>query len=140
MQNDVKHIRKTINEHDLRVTPQRVAVLKALRSLRSHPTADEIINFIRREYPNLAIGTVYNTLEAFTEKGIIKKVKTDKDVMRYDAFTDKHYHLYCEDSERIEDYYDKNLTKLIEDYFKEKNIRNFKVEDIQIQINGKFTD
>lgn len=134
------HISKTISDHGLRVTPQRVAVLDALRNLKSHPTADEIIQYIRNEYPNLAVGTVYNALETFTDRGIIKKVKTDKDVMRYDAVTDKHYHLYCEESDRIEDYHDKELTELIEDYFENKKIKHFKVEDIQIQLNGKFID
>ena len=140
MKNNNKNIRKIISDHDLRVTPQRIAVLDALRNLKSHPTADEIIQFIRREYPNLAVGTVYNALETFTEKGIIKKVKTDQDVMRYDAYTDKHFHLYCEESDRIEDYYDNELKELVENYFEKKKIRHFNVEDIQIQINGRFTD
>ncbi len=140
MKNIRKNIRKIISDHDLRVTPQRIAVLDALRSLNSHPTADEIIQFIRREYPNLAVGTVYNALETFTEKGIIKKVKTDQDVMRYDAYTDKHFHLYCEESDRIEDYYDNELRALIESYFEQKEIKHFNIEDVQIQINGRFTD
>lgn len=140
MKNNSKNIRKIISDHDLRVTPQRIAVLDALRSLNSHPTADEIIQFIRREYPNLAVGTVYNALETFTEKGIIKKVKTDQDVMRYDAYTDKHFHLYCEESDRIEDYYDNELSALIESYFEQKEIKHFNIEDVQIQINGRFTD
>jgi len=140
MKHNIKHIRKTIADYQLRVTPQRVAVLEALQNLRTHPTADEIIQFIRREYPNLSVGTVYNTLDKFCEKGIIKKVKTDKDVMRYDAFTDNHFHLYCEDSDRIEDYYDKDLTKIIENYFAQKKIDNFNIKDIQVQINGQFTD
>ena len=140
MEKDIKHIRKAISDNGLRVTPQRVAVLNALHELENHPTADEIIQQIRKEDPHMAVGTVYNSLEALTEKGIIKKVKTDTGVMRYDALLDKHYHLYCEESNRIEDYYDNELTQLIEGYFKKKNIDHFQVEDIQIQINGKFTD
>jgi len=60
--------------------------------------------------------------------------------MRYDAYTDKHFHLYCEESNRIEDYYDNELKELIENYFGKKTIRHFNIEDIQIQINGKFID
>lgn len=139
MKNDIQHIRKVISDNGLRVTPQRVAVLCALKEMNTHPTADEIIQQIRKEDPHMAVGTVYNTLDTLTEKGIIKKVKTDTGTMRYDAFLDKHYHLYCEESKRIEDYYDSELTKLIEGYFKKKNIDHFQVEDIQIQLNGKFT-
>ncbi len=140
MKNNLKNIRKTIADNQLRVTPQRVAVLDALQNMRTHPTADEIVQYIRNEYPNLSVGTVYNTLDTFCERGIIKKVKTEKDVMRYDAINEKHYHLYCAESDRIEDYYDKELSNIIEDYFNEKKIANFNVKDIQIQINGKFTD
>lgn len=140
MESKNQHIRKALTEHNLRVTPQRIAVLDALTNLRTHPTADDIIQYIRDEHPNVSVGTVYNTLEAFTEKGIVKKVKTDKDVMRYDAFTDKHFHLYCENSDRIEDYYDKELNDLIEEYFRKKKINHFEIEEIQVQINGHFTD
>jgi Fur family peroxide stress response transcriptional regulator len=115
-------------------------VLEALRNLRTHPTADDIINYVKNEHPEYSVGTVYNTLETFTEKGLIKKIKTEKDVMRYDGFTDKHYHLYSKRSEKIEDYYDQELTRMIERYFKSKKIDGFKIEDIQIQINGEFNE
>jgi Fur family transcriptional regulator, peroxide stress response regulator len=71
---------------------------------------------------------------------MIKKVKTEKDIMRYDAILEKHHHLYCSESERIEDFYDEELNQLIDDYFKNKDIPNFKIEDIKLQIIGKFTD
>lgn len=140
MKQKTEYIRNVIIDHNMRVTPQRMAVLEALTNLRTHPTADDIIQYIRVEYPGVSVGTVYNTLEIFTEKGVVKKVKTDKDVMRYDALTDKHFHLYCESSDRIEDYFDNELNNLIENYFKTKKINYFEIEDVQIQINGRFTD
>lgn len=131
-------IRELLTEKELKVTPQRVAVLDALSKLNNHPTADNIIAFIRKYHPNIAIGTIYKTLDTFVEKGILKKVKTEKDVMRYDSILDNHHHLYSSDTEHIEDYYDDELDKMIENYFKRKRIPNFTVENIKVQIIGKF--
>jgi Fur family peroxide stress response transcriptional regulator len=135
---DFNGIRDILTTKNLKITPQRMAVLEALDSLKQHPTADNIIEFIRKNHPNIAIGTVYKTLETFVEKGIIQKVKTDKDVMRYDYIMDKHHHLYCDESDRIEDYFDEELNGLLEDYFNKKQIPDFTIEDIKLQIKGKF--
>lgn len=123
----------------LKITPQRIAVLEAMNSLTDHPTAECIIDYIRRNHPNIAVGTVYKTLETFVDKGIIKKVKTERDVMRYDSILEKHHHLYCIESDRIDDYYDPDLTLLIENYFSKKEIPNFNIDDIKLQITGRFT-
>jgi Fur family transcriptional regulator, peroxide stress response regulator len=127
------------NSH-LKVTPQRIAVLEALNSLKDHPTADKIKEYVVKNHPNIAVGTIYKTLETFVEKGLVKKVKTEKDVMRYDAILDKHHHLYCEDTERIEDFFDENLNAMLEEYFKKKKIPDFKIKDIKLQIIGAFNN
>ncbi|HER09919.1 MAG TPA: transcriptional repressor, partial [Bacteroides sp.] len=69
---------------------------------------------------------------------LLSRVKTEKDVMRYDALTEKHHHLYCTESEEIEDYVDQELDLVLKDYFKKKEIPGFRVEEIRLQINGKF--
>ena len=122
----------------LKVTPQRIAVLDAVINLNNHPTAENVISYIKSNHPNIATGTVYKTLETLVKCGIIKKVKTDNDIMRYDAVTERHHHLYCADSERIEDFIDEALDKMIDKHLKDKKIPNFKIEDIKLQIVGKF--
>jgi Fur family transcriptional regulator, peroxide stress response regulator len=131
-------IRDLLKEKKLKITPQRIAVLEAVIELGNHPTADNITESIKTNHPNIAVGTVYKTLETFVENGIVKKVKTDRDIMRYDAILEKHHHLYCVKSDRIEDYYDDELNQLIEKYFKKKKIKNFNIEDIKLQIIGNF--
>lgn len=133
-------IKDVLQSMGLKITPQRIAVLEAMNSLTDHPTAESIIDYIRRNHPNIAVGTVYKTLETFVEKGIIKKVKTERDVMRYESILEKHHHLYCIESDRIDDYYDPELNDLLEDYFNKKDIPNFKIDDIKLQITGKFTN
>lgn len=127
-----------LRDSNLKVTPQRVAVLEALNNLKNHPTADKIKEYVVKNHPNIAVGTIYKTLDTFVEKGLIKKVKTEKDVMRYDAILENHHHLYCENTERIEDFFDDELDSLIDKYFQKKKIPNFNVKDIKLQIIGTF--
>jgi Fur family transcriptional regulator, peroxide stress response regulator len=125
-------------EKGLKVTPQRIAILEAIINLNNHPTAEKIIDYIRKNHPNIATATVYKVLDALVLSGLINKVKTERDIMRYDALMESHHHLYCSESDRIEDYNDKELNDLLEKYFEKKGIPDFKIEDIKLQIIGKF--
>ncbi len=60
--------------------------------------------------------------------------------MRYDAILENHHHLYCSKSDRIEDYNDEELNHLLSEFFKNKGVPNFHIEDIRLQVIGKFTD
>lgn len=135
---EIKEITKLLAEKELKITPQRIAVLNALNELY-HPAAEKVIDYIKVNYPNIAIGTVYKILETFVEKGIIQKVKTEHDKMCYDAILKKHHHLYSSNSEQLQDYFDDELDKVLLDYFEKKKIPGFRVEDIKLQIIGKFT-
>jgi Fur family peroxide stress response transcriptional regulator len=135
-----REVIKILVDNGLKVTPQRIAVLEVVLTLENHPSADTVIDYIRLNYPHVSIGTVYKSLETFVKKGILSKVKTDNDLMRYDAVKEKHHHLYCSESERIEDYFDKGLDDILKKYLKNNKIPHFKVEDIKLQIAGKFTE
>jgi Fur family peroxide stress response transcriptional regulator len=127
-------------KNKLKVTPQRIAVLDAAYRLNNHPTAENIIDFIRKNHSHIAFGTIYKTLEIFAEKGIVKKMLTESDIMRYDPVEKKHFHLYCAESDRIEDFYDDDLNEIINSYLTRKVIPNFKIHDIKVQLVGRFTD
>lgn len=125
-------------EKALKVTPQRIAVLDIIFNLNNHPSADNISEYLRFSYPHVPVGTVYKILDVFVDKGIVSRVKTENGTIRYDPIMEKHHHLYCSQSEQIEDFYDEDLNKLLEDYFRKKQIPNFKIEDVKLQIIGKF--
>lgn len=133
-----EYIREQLMHHGLKVTPQRLAIYEAVVNLRNHPTAENIIEYIKRNHPNISVGTVYKVLDLLVENQLLKKVKNEKDVMRYDAITQQHHHLYCTETDKIEDFEDPELDKLINQYFTKKKIKGFKVEDITLQITGKF--
>jgi len=138
MKASVDMIKEKLKECGLKVTPQRIAILEAIYTLNNHPTADNIMAYIRKTHPNIAIGTVYKVLDVLVEKGLIKRIKTEKDIMRYDGVLEPHHHLFGSSSDRIEDYSDEKLDKLLKEYFKKKRIPGFKIEEIKLQINGKF--
>ncbi|NBC84013.1 MAG: transcriptional repressor [Bacteroidetes bacterium] len=133
-----EQISEKIKSKDLKVTPQRMAVLKAVYELNNHPTADNIIEYVRKENPNVAMGTIYKVLDTLIENKLVKKVRTDNGVMRYDGIMENHHHLYCVECDLIEDYNDKELDKLLTDYFKKKDIKGFKLKNFVLQINGTF--
>jgi len=131
-------IRDRLVEKGLKVTPQRIFVLEAIYTMQNHPTAEMIMDHIRDSLPGIASGTLYKVLDVLTKHGLIRRVKTEKDVMRYDGMLEKHHHLYCHETEVIEDYINEDLDRLLTDYFKNTKIDNFEIEDIILQIKGKF--
>jgi len=134
----ITEIRNKLIEKGLKVTPQRIAILEAIIKLNNHPTAENIIDYIRNNHPNIATATVYKVLDALVANELIRKVKTARDVMRYDAIMESHHHLYYSESDRIEDFVDTELNEMIEKYLENKKIPDFKIEDVKLQIIGKF--
>jgi Fur family peroxide stress response transcriptional regulator len=135
---NTKEIANRLSEKGLRVTPQRIAVLGAIMKLNNHPSAEHVIDYIKRKHPNISVGTVYKALDSFVDNHLLRRVKTESGSMRYDPLQTQHHHLYCKETDRIEDYYDEQLDELIADHFKRKGIDNFDIHNIQLQITGTF--
>lgn len=133
-------LKTLLSKHELKATHQRILILEAFILTKEHPTAEMLYNAAKPKSPSLSLGTVYKTLDAFTEVGLVKKVKTDEDTVRYDAKTDNHHHIFCHKTNRIIDYEDDELEALLKDYFQRKQIENFEIEDIQLQLSGKIKD
>jgi Fur family transcriptional regulator, peroxide stress response regulator len=127
-----------LKQNKLRVTPQRIAIYEAIYKLNNHPTAENIINYLKKKHPYISQGTVYKVLDSLVESNLLKKVKTENGVMRYDPVLSAHHHLYCLETDRIEDYEDDELDQIIYQHFKKKKINNFQITDIKLQISGNF--
>lgn len=134
----VEQIKEKLKGAGLKVTPQRLTILEAVYNLGNHPTSDQISDHIRDSHPGIAMGTIYNVLETLVDNGLVRRVKTDKDAMRYDGIIDRHHHLYCAETDRIEDYFDEDLDGMLKDYFNKKGISGFEIRDIILQIKGDF--
>jgi Fur family ferric uptake transcriptional regulator/Fur family peroxide stress response transcriptional regulator len=81
---------------DLRLTPQRRAVLDVLRSSHDHPTAQDVLDRVRGTSPGIGAATVYRALGLLVESGQALELDLGDAAARYDANTARHDHVVCE--------------------------------------------
>ena len=87
----------------VRCTPQRYAILEHLMRSAKHPTAEEIYKAINRSDPRASLATVYKSLHAMAEAGLIREVNVEGHAVRFESNTEKHHHFVCERCGRVED-------------------------------------
>ena len=86
-----------------RDTKQREAILRILRNIRSHPTADWIYEEVKKEIPNISKGTVYRNLAVLQKSGQASELNLNGTVRRFEAKRESHYHFRCERCGRVFD-------------------------------------
>lgn len=97
-----------------RMTKQRQLILDEIRKLKSHPTADEMYQVLRKKMPRISLGTVYRNLETLSKTGLLRKIDVGGTQKRFDGDISDHYHVRCTKCSRIDDVFietDKNLAK-----------------------------
>lgn len=82
---------------------QRAAILAALRSTTSHPTALELYDMVRPRMRNLTLATVYRNLKVLAELGLARELDAGDAARRYDADTHTHCHIRCTACGRVDD-------------------------------------
>jgi len=90
-------------EHGLRCTPRRYAVLDYLARHPVHATADEIFQAVNRTDPRTSRATVYNSLHALAEAGLVREVHLEGKSVRFDAIIERHHHFVCEQCGSVDD-------------------------------------
>ena len=96
----------------MNVTPQRVAVYKALLESEEHPTPEMLFKKVRRDMPSLSLATVYKALDVLEELGLVQALEADSESRRYDANMSRHHHLVCTQCRSVIDFYDPNFDRL----------------------------
>ena len=92
-----------LRENDLKVTPQRLEILKYLACHKTHPTANEIYKALKKKNPSLSKTTVYNSLDALNKNNIIHELSISKSELRYDIKEAMHHHFLCKKCGKIFD-------------------------------------
>ena len=87
----------------LKLTPQRLAILKYLENNREHPSAADIYRAVSKDFPTISPATVYNTLKALKRMKDVQELSIDADKKRFDPDTNEHNHLICVECRRIVD-------------------------------------
>ena len=79
-----------------RGSKQRDTILRVVVNSKDHPRADWIYDEVRREIPNVSMGTVYRNLRYLAKSGEIRQLEMADGTSRFDSNTDSHYHFRCE--------------------------------------------
>jgi len=87
----------------MRKTKQREVIVEELMKLRSHPSADELYDRVRKRLPRISLGTVYRNLEVLSREGVIHRLDSGGSPKRFDGAPDEHTHIRCIRCGRIDD-------------------------------------
>jgi Fur family peroxide stress response transcriptional regulator len=92
-----------LKEHDFRLTPQRIELVRLIASSEGHPSAAELYSRVKRRFPTMSHATVYKTLTLLKELGQVLEINL-RDDSHYDGHRpDPHPHLICMNCKRIVD-------------------------------------
>jgi Fur family peroxide stress response transcriptional regulator len=106
MQADHIHQLKDCN---LRVTPQRLMVLKALSSNRTHLSVEDIQKALGKEFGTVSRASVYNILKSLVKARLVRELNIASDMSLYEYIHDTHLHFVCDDCRKVHDIHDFKL-------------------------------
>lgn len=90
-------------EKKLKLTPQRIAVYKYLKSTVEHPSAETIYKALQIDYPTMSLATVYKALKTLVEVHLIQELNVGEGNFRYDANALPHPHIQCLSCGKVDD-------------------------------------
>lgn len=101
MQRD--EVSKLLSRHGLQVTSQRLDIAEYVLSKPQHVSADQILAALRKRGSQVSKATVYNTMNLFSARGLVRTVEVDSDRQYYDSTTEPHHHFYNVDTGELID-------------------------------------
>jgi len=116
----------------LKMTPQRRMIYKAMVELR-HASIEDIETYLKDKEIEIATSTVYRILDSFCRANLISLIfhpETGKGY--YDITVKEHHHIFT--SGRVDDFEAPELSELVREYLKSKNIHREEIAKIQVQI------
>ena len=87
---------RTTRKSTYRRSRQRERILELLRATDTHPTANWLYARLRKEFPDLSMGTVYRNLGVLAEQGLVSRIGFGSTFDRFDANMRHHYHFICD--------------------------------------------
>lgn len=119
--------------HDIRMTTQRYAILEYLAIEGIHPTANDVYEHLKDDFPNMSVATVYNNLNFFIEAGIVHELPFGDGSSRFDLTDTKHYHAICSKCGKVVDF---NYPGLAEVEKVVESMTHFKVDGHRFNVTG----
>ena len=128
----MKQLLQALRRHGIQPTAQRLAVARFVLDADSHPTADEVWERVRQRSPTLSRATVYNTLNLFVEKGLLRTQAVREGALVFDPRIARHHHFIDEETGAIHDV-PWDAVKVTG----EKALQGYEVKDYQVVMRGK---
>jgi len=121
----INKIIDTLKKNGVKVTPQRIAIIKYLEKDKDHSSAEQIYNHLIKDFPTVSLATVYNTLEMLEQINMISKIKiSDDNIVNYEYHKIPHHHFYCKKCKKI---YDIEISCQIAQL---KDYQGYKIEEV----------
>jgi len=121
-----------LRNHGISPSAQRVAIACYVLHTDRHPSADEVWTRVRKRFPHISRATVYNTLNLFVEKKLLRSFVLTEGRVVFDPHVENHHHFIDERSGRIYDIPWQALTVSDPDA-----IRGFEVHEYQVVMRGR---
>jgi Fe2+ or Zn2+ uptake regulation protein len=120
-----------LERHGIKPSAQRLAIAAYVLHTDTHPSADEVWTRVRRSFPMVSRATVYNTLNLFVEKQLLRELVLTEGRLVFDPNTDKHHHFIDEKTGKIYDV-PWNQVKVS----RVDEIEGFDIKDYQVLLRG----
>lgn len=86
---------KILKDNNIKVTPQRLEVLRYLDDNKVHPNVEKIYSDLKKKNPSLSKTTVYNTLDSLKEHGLVQALTISSSESVFDSVISPHHHFLC---------------------------------------------
>ena len=127
-----------LKNHDFRLTPQRLAVLKVLALSEGHPSVERIYETVRAEFPTTSIATIYKTVNLLKQLNEVLELGFPDGSNRYDGNKPyPHPHVICTKCKKIIDPNLGSLKDLTKEVIKETG---FQILNHRVDFFGKCRD
>lgn len=127
-----------LRRHDLKVTPQRLAILEVLvRDEDGHPTAEEVHDALQRRHPTVSLSTVYDTLSRFEELSIVDSFRVEDEATRYEFANEPHVNVVCTACRSVVDVDTPRVADLVADV---EDRSPFRVDEQPVELRGLCAD
>jgi Fe2+ or Zn2+ uptake regulation protein len=94
---------RTLAEHGIRPSPQRLAIAEWVLGSSAHPSADRVFEAVRGRTPAISRATVYNTLNLLVAKGLLRPLVLAEGKVVFDPLVERHHHFIDEETGAIHD-------------------------------------
>jgi len=131
------NITTIFREKKLKLTPQRIAVYKFLKSTKEHPSAEVIYKALQPTYPTMSLATIYKALKTLVAVGLIIELNVGEGNFRYDGNMVSHPHIQCISCGRVDDIDGISFANVNEDV---KKYTNYEVLESKIYFYGLCED